>query len=180
VPRSLTCWTRCLSVEEVGIYKPHPRVYQLAGRAAWGSRRARSRSSPPTPGTPGRHPPSACGWCGATAMISVPEKLPGRPDREIRSLAELPALLGLELIRERPDDPGGKSQPVRRWRESPPRIRCCGSTSKDERAVFHHVRSGLPIERSPLEEDPVLLRDAFPPPAANRSGQRCGRRKRFT
>jgi len=32
-------------------------------------------------------------WCNR--YDQRPEKLPGRPDREIRSLAELPALLGL-------------------------------------------------------------------------------------
>jgi 2-haloacid dehalogenase len=81
-----------LSVEEVGVYKPHPRVYQLAvdrlGLApsaivflssnAWDAYAA-----------------SAFGlrvvWCNRYSQPR--EHLPGRPDREIRTLAELPALL---------------------------------------------------------------------------------------
>ena len=83
-----------LSVEEVGIYKPHPRVYQLAverlgleaGAIAFQSSNAWDAWAA-----------SAFGmrvvWCNR--YDQRPEKLPGRPDREIRSLAELPALLGL-------------------------------------------------------------------------------------
>jgi len=83
-----------LSVEEVGVYKPHPRVYQLAverlgleaGAIAFQSSNAWDAWAA-----------SAFGmrvvWCNR--YDQRPEKLPGRPDREIRSLAELPALLGL-------------------------------------------------------------------------------------
>ena len=83
-----------LSVEEVGIYKPHPRVYQLAverlgleaGAIAFQSSNAWDAWAA-----------SAFGmrvvWCNR--YDQRPETLPGRPDREIRSLAELPALLGL-------------------------------------------------------------------------------------
>ncbi len=83
-----------LSIEEVGIYKPHPRVYQLAverlgleaGAIAFQSANAWDAWAA-----------SAFGmrvvWCNR--YDQRPEKLPGRPDREIRSLAELPALLGL-------------------------------------------------------------------------------------
>jgi len=83
-----------LSVEEVGIYKPHPRVYQLAverlgleaGAIAFQSANAWDAWAA-----------SAFGmrvvWCNR--YDQRPEKLPGRPDREIRSLTELPALLGL-------------------------------------------------------------------------------------
>ena len=79
-----------LSVEEVGIYKPHPKVYQLAvdrlGVAAilflssngWDAYAA-----------------SAFGmrviWCNRYGQRR--ENLPGQPEREIRTLAELPALL---------------------------------------------------------------------------------------
>lgn len=80
-----------LSVEEVGVYKPHPRVYQLAvdrlgvkagnitfissnAWDAWGA--------------------SAFGmhvvWCNRYRQ--QPENLPGHPDHEIRSLSELPFL----------------------------------------------------------------------------------------
>jgi 2-haloacid dehalogenase len=83
-----------LSIEEVGAYKPDPRVYRLAvdrlgvpageivflssnGWDAWAA--------------------SAFGmrvvWCNRSGQ--PPENLPGTPDREIRSLAELPALLGV-------------------------------------------------------------------------------------
>ncbi len=82
-----------LSVEEVGVYKPHPKVYQLAvdrlGLApeaivflssnAWDAYAA-----------------SAFGlrtiWCNRYGQ--APERLPGSPDREIRSLADLPGLVG--------------------------------------------------------------------------------------
>jgi 2-haloacid dehalogenase len=82
-----------LSVEEVGVYKPHPKVYQLAvdrlsvpasaiafqSSNAWDSFAA-----------------SAFGmrvvWCNRYGQRR--EHLPGSPDREIKSLAELPALIG--------------------------------------------------------------------------------------
>jgi 2-haloacid dehalogenase len=82
-----------LSVEEVGIYKPHPKVYQLAvdrlevpresivflSSNAWDAYAA-----------------SAFGvrvvWCNRYGQ--KPERLPGRPDRVIQSLKELPGLLG--------------------------------------------------------------------------------------
>ncbi len=81
-----------LSVEEIGVYKPHSKVYQLAcdrlgvtaetilfvssnGWDAWAA--------------------SAFGmhavWCNRQGLAR--ERLPGAPDHEIRSLAELPALL---------------------------------------------------------------------------------------
>ncbi len=82
-----------LSVEEVGIYKPHPKVYQLAvdrlgvpaatiaflssnGWDAYGA--------------------SAFGmqvvWCNRYGQRR--ERLPGMPDRDIGSLVELPPLVG--------------------------------------------------------------------------------------
>ncbi len=82
-----------LSIEEVGIYKPHPKVYQLAvdklavpaasvlflSSNAWDAWAA-----------------SAFGmrvlWCNRYAQRR--ERLPGKPDGEIRSLAALPPLLG--------------------------------------------------------------------------------------
>jgi len=82
-----------LSVEEAGIYKPHPKVYQLAvdrlgvapgailflSSNAWDAWAA-----------------SAFGmrvaWCNRYGLRR--ERLPGAPDREIESLAELPGLLG--------------------------------------------------------------------------------------
>jgi 2-haloacid dehalogenase len=82
-----------LSVEAVGVYKPHPRVYRLAADRlgvapdailfvssnAWDA-----------------HAASAFGmrvaWCNRYGQRR--EHLPGAPDVEIRGLAELPALLG--------------------------------------------------------------------------------------
>ena len=82
-----------LSVEEVGIFKPHPKVYRLAvdrlgvpaatiafqssngwdayGAAAFGMRVV---------------------WCNRSGQRR--ERLPAPPEREIRTLAELPALVG--------------------------------------------------------------------------------------
>ncbi|MGD9728661.1 MAG: haloacid dehalogenase type II [Nitrospiraceae bacterium] len=83
-----------LSVEAVGVYKPHPRVYQLAvdslnaapqeicfqSSNAWDAYAA-----------------SAFGmrvvWCNRYDQRH--ERLPGKPDHEIKSLSELPALLGI-------------------------------------------------------------------------------------
>jgi 2-haloacid dehalogenase len=81
-----------LSVEEVGIYKPHPKVYQLAvdrlgleaGAIAFQSANAWDACAA-----------SAFGmrvvWCNRDGQR--PERLPGKPDRECTSLIELPALL---------------------------------------------------------------------------------------
>jgi 2-haloacid dehalogenase len=81
-----------LSVEEVGVYKPHPRVYQLAcdrlGRAAGAIAFISSNAWD-------AHAASAFGmrvvWCNRYGQ--QPERLPGRPDREVRSLSELPAIV---------------------------------------------------------------------------------------
>lgn len=83
-----------LSVELVAIYKPHPSVYQLVvDKLAVMANRVFFLSSN--------------GWdaAGAAAFgfrvvwvnrAGLPrEKLPAQPEREVRSLAELPALLGL-------------------------------------------------------------------------------------
>jgi 2-haloacid dehalogenase len=83
-----------LSVEEAGIYKPHPKVYQLAvDRLGVPVRAIAFQSS----NAWDAHAASAFGmqvvWCNRYDQRR--ERLPGEPDREIRSLAELPALLGL-------------------------------------------------------------------------------------
>jgi 2-haloacid dehalogenase len=83
-----------LSVEEVGVYKPHPKVYQLAV----------DRLGIPPPAISFQssnawdaYAASAFGmkvvWCNRYRQR--PERLPGDPDRQLQSLAELPALLGL-------------------------------------------------------------------------------------
>ena len=83
-----------LSVEEVGVYKPHPSVYRLAvdrlglwpaelvfvsanGWDAHGARQAGLRVA----------------WCNRAGLAR--ERLGSAPDAELRSLAELPELLGL-------------------------------------------------------------------------------------
>jgi 2-haloacid dehalogenase len=82
-----------LSVEEVGVYKPHPRVYELAVARLGVDRQAISFQS--------ANAWDACAasafgmrvvWCNRYGQR--PERLPGRPDHEVTSLAELPALLG--------------------------------------------------------------------------------------
>jgi len=81
-----------LSVEEVGIYKPHPTVYQLAvdrfGVAAGAILFLSSNGWD-------AYAASAFGmralWCNRYGQRR--ENLPGQPEREIRTLAELPALL---------------------------------------------------------------------------------------
>jgi 2-haloacid dehalogenase len=81
-----------LSVEEVGIYKPHPSVYRLAENRltvarhgicfvssnAWDAYAAKAFGM-------------QVAWCNRFGQAA--ENLPEAPDREIRSLAELPALV---------------------------------------------------------------------------------------
>ena len=81
-----------LSIEDVGVYKPHPSAYRLAcnhlglpaGAIAFVSSNGWDAWSA-----------SAYGmrvfWCNRQRQVR--ERLPGSPDREIRSLIELPALL---------------------------------------------------------------------------------------
>ena len=82
-----------LSVEEVGVYKPHAKVYRLPverlgvpaeailfvssnGWDAWAAADFGMRAF----------------WCNRRRQ--PPERLPGKPEAEIASLAELPELLG--------------------------------------------------------------------------------------
>ena len=83
-----------LSVEEVGVYKPHPQVYQLAvDRLATPLQAISFQSSNGWDA----YAASAFGlrsvWCNRYGQRA--ERLPGKPDFEVRSLAELPSLLGL-------------------------------------------------------------------------------------
>jgi 2-haloacid dehalogenase len=83
-----------LSVEEVGVFKPHPKVYQLAvdrlgvpaGAISFQSSNAWDA-----------YAASAFGmqvvWCNRYGQRR--ERLPGEPNREINTLAELPPLLGM-------------------------------------------------------------------------------------
>ena len=82
-----------LSVEEVGIYKPHPKVYQLAvDRLGLPAAAIAFQSS----NAWDAYAASAFGmrvvWCNRYGQR--PERLPGAPDRMVRSLSELPALVG--------------------------------------------------------------------------------------
>lgn len=82
-----------LSVEEVGVYKPHPRVYGLAAERLGIEPAAISFQSS---NAWDAYAASAFGmrvvWCNRYGQR--PERLPGSPDREVKSLAELPALVG--------------------------------------------------------------------------------------
>ena len=83
-----------LSVEEAGVYKPHPKVYQLAvDRLRVPASAIAFQSS----NAWDAHAASAFGmqvvWCNRYGQR--PERLPGAPDREIKSLAELPPLVGV-------------------------------------------------------------------------------------
>jgi len=87
------CFDAVLSVEEVGAFKPDRRVYQLAvdrlGIPAAAIAFVSSNGWD-------AHAASAFGmwvvWCNRYRQRR--ERLPGRPDREITTLAELPALIG--------------------------------------------------------------------------------------
>jgi 2-haloacid dehalogenase len=82
-----------LSVESVGVYKPHPKVYQLAvDRLAIPAGAILFQSS----NAWDAYAASAFGmrvvWCNRYGQR--PERLPGKPDYEIASLAGLPAMVG--------------------------------------------------------------------------------------
>jgi 2-haloacid dehalogenase len=82
-----------LSVEAVGVYKPHPKVYQLAvDRLAAPAETIAFQSS----NAWDAYAASAFGmrvvWCNRYGQQR--ERLPGAPDRSVRSLAELPSLVG--------------------------------------------------------------------------------------
>jgi len=83
-----------LSVEVVGVYKPHPKVYQLAiDRLGVPASAISFQSS----NAWDAYAASAFGmkvvWCNRYRQR--PERLPGAPDREVQSLAELPTLIGV-------------------------------------------------------------------------------------
>jgi 2-haloacid dehalogenase len=83
-----------LSVEEVGIFKPDMRIYRLAADRLG---LAPSAISFQSSNAWDAHGAGVFGfkvaWCNRYGQR--PERLPGKPDAEIRTLAELPALLGL-------------------------------------------------------------------------------------
>lgn len=83
-----------LSVEQVGIYKPHPSVYRMVvdrfnvvptqvcfvSSNAWDAHAAKVFGFNVV-------------WCNR--FKQSPERMPGRPDAEISTLAELPGVLGI-------------------------------------------------------------------------------------
>jgi len=82
-----------LSVEEVGVYKPDPRVYQLAvDRLGIPAASISFQSS----NAWDAHAASAFGmkvvWCNRYGQRQ--ERLPGKPDHEVKSLVELPEIVG--------------------------------------------------------------------------------------
>ena len=81
-----------LSVEEVGVYKPAPAVYRLAVERLGVPANAIAFQSSNAWDI---HAASAFGmqtvWCNRSGQRR--ERLPGAPDREIRTLADLPSLL---------------------------------------------------------------------------------------
>jgi 2-haloacid dehalogenase len=81
------------SVEEAGIYKPHPRVYGLAGERLGLDRSAISFQSA---NAWDAYAASSFGmrvvWCNRYGQRR--ERLPGNPDFEVKTLAELPAIIG--------------------------------------------------------------------------------------
>ena len=83
-----------LSVEEVQVYKPHRRVYQLAVDRLGVAPNAFSFQSS---NAWDAYAASAFGmqvvWCNRYRQPA--ERLPGNPDRRITNLTQLPALLGL-------------------------------------------------------------------------------------
>jgi 2-haloacid dehalogenase len=83
-----------LSVESVGVYKPNPKVYKLAiDRLGVPASAISFQSS----NAWDAYAASAFGmkvvWCNRYRQR--PERLPGSPDREVQSLAELPTLIGV-------------------------------------------------------------------------------------
>ena len=81
-----------LSVEEVGVYKPHPKVYQLAvDRLGIPARAIAFQSS----NAWDAYAAAAFGmqvvWCNRYGQR--PERLPGSPDRIVMTLADLPPLV---------------------------------------------------------------------------------------
>ncbi len=83
-----------LSIEDVGVYKPHPKVYQLAAdRLSVPASSISFQSS----NAWDAYAASAFGmkvvWCNRYGQRR--ERLPGTPDFEVRSLSELPAIVGV-------------------------------------------------------------------------------------
>ncbi len=82
-----------ISVEEAGVFKPHPRVYELAlERLQFERREILFLSSNGWDAYGASAFGMRVAWCNRYGQ--VPERLPGKPDYEIQTLTELPALVG--------------------------------------------------------------------------------------
>jgi 2-haloacid dehalogenase len=82
-----------LSVEAVGVYKPHPKVYHLAvDRFGLPAAAIAFQSSNAWDAWAASAFGMRVVWCNRYGQR--PERLPGKPDHEVKSLAELPALVG--------------------------------------------------------------------------------------
>ena len=83
-----------LSVDEVGVYKTHPKVYQLAvDRLEIEPRRIWFQSSNAWDAWAASAFGMRVAWCNRYGQC--PERLPGFPDVEVRSLLDLPFLADL-------------------------------------------------------------------------------------
>jgi 2-haloacid dehalogenase len=82
-----------LSVEEVGVYKPHPRVYRLVvDRLGIQASQISFQSSNAWDAYAASSFGMKVVWCNRYRQRK--ERLPGQPDCEIETLAELPAIVG--------------------------------------------------------------------------------------
>ena len=82
-----------ISVDEVGVFKPDPRVYQHAlDRLGVAATEVSFQSSNAWDAWAASAFGMRVVWCNRYAQ--KPERLPGRPDHEVTSLAALPALVG--------------------------------------------------------------------------------------
>jgi 2-haloacid dehalogenase len=82
-----------LSVEDAGVYKPHAKVYQLAvDRLGVAASEIAFQSSNAWDAYAAKAFGMRVVWCNRYGQR--PERLPGTPDREIKTLSELPALVG--------------------------------------------------------------------------------------
>lgn len=83
-----------LSVEDVGVYKPHPSVYQLAvDRLGFDKDRISFQSSNSWDAVGAASFGMRVVWCNRYGQRR--ERLPAQPDVEVKSLSELPAIVGL-------------------------------------------------------------------------------------
>ena len=83
-----------LSVEDIGIFKPDPRVYGLAvDRLGVAPREICFQSSNAWDAYAASHFGFRVVW--VNRFNQPPERIPGAPDRQLRDLAALPELLGL-------------------------------------------------------------------------------------